>query len=723
MQTRRTSSLRGDRRSGKIGVPSRLFEAGLALAGAAALVAVGPLRAAFTTLPGVLVVGASILFMAPGALLTRWCLREYFSGAALLPAAFVISAGTFALVGVPMLVARSSMGAYLWVSGAIVAASLLAAALAALVGASRRERTAEAGTGFVVPDRGGLLWVPFVALVAALTYVGRINAPSFYGDIWIYLAWIREFLGGDGLASEEPYFGGEVGLSRVVINGWLLEQAAFSRVSGVDPVELVFSYVNPALVVVALLAFYALARTLFTSEKAALLCGCLYVLFFLVHLDASRLSFGGEFLQRLAEDKFAARFLFLPMALASAAAFLESGRRAYFWCFAFVCGAVLAVHPIGFAVIGVSMAGFGLLHLAVNPRSREAWARISAMGLAGLAVVGLPAIFVLAVLGEPLGAVLADSDINSGDPDVLRNMIFVQPGRERIFEFADGSYIMHPSLVLNPVILSGFVLGVPFLLWRLKRDLAAQLLLGALLVSTAVCYVPPIATFVGDRVVLPGQLWRLAWPIPLAALLTLGWLAWETTSRAGAYLGGLRATRALARALPLLLVVALTVAAVPRATAGIDLVERHKATARSLGLYPADPIYPWFRDEVTSPLVVLAKDLQGVRIPAYSSEANVVSRRGSLVLQVLPRLERRAPGRIEVPQGSLDVREFFNRSTRERRVEILLRHEVDYVMVRSDSRLGPAIGELPGVKPASEPSERYDLYRVNLRKLDRLTGG
>jgi hypothetical protein len=74
---------------------------------------------------------------------------------------------------------------------------------------------------------------------------------------------------------------------------------------------------------------------------------------------------------------------------------------------------------------------------------------------------------------------------------------------------------------------------------------------------------------------------------------------------------------------------------------------------------------------------VLAKDLPSVRIPAYSSEANVVSRRGSLVLQVLPLLEQRAPGRIEVPQGSLDVREFFRSTTLQRRVEILSRNEVD----------------------------------------------
>jgi hypothetical protein len=43
-------------------------------------------------------------------------------------------------------------------------------------------------------------------------------------------------------------------------------------------------------------------------------------------------------------------------------------------------------------------------------------------------------------------------------------MIFVSPERQRIYEFADGSYIMHPSLVLDHVILIAFLLGVPFLL-------------------------------------------------------------------------------------------------------------------------------------------------------------------------------------------------------------------------------------------------------------------
>jgi hypothetical protein len=712
------SVIRRNRKAGKNRIYFRPFEAGVALVGAAAFAAVGPLREVFAALPGVMVACALVLFMAPGVLVARWSLDRHFSGAALLPAAFVVSTGFFALLGVPMLVARSSLEVYLWTAGAVVAASLLAAALVALLRAPRREEAVGPGRGHV--ERGGLLWVPFLVLVGTLAYVCRVNAPSFFGDTWIYLSWIREFLDGGRLASEEPFFGEAVGLSRASINGWLLEQTALSRVSGVEPVDLVYRYLNPVLAVVALLAVYALARTLFKSEKAALLCGCVYALFLLVNLDATRLTFGGEFASRLAEDKLATRYVFLPMALAFAAAFLESGKKAYFWCFAFVCCAVMAVHPIGLAVIGVAMAGFGVMRLAADPRGREAWARIFAMGLAGTATVAVPAIAVLALTGKPLTAVLADSDINSGDPDVLRNMIFVQPGRLRIFEFADGSYMMHPSLILDPTIAAAFFVGFPFLLWRLKGSLAAQMLLGTLYFTTVMVYVPPIATFLGDEVVLPGQLWRLAWPIPLAAVLTLGWLGWEATRLVAARLGG--TSRSLARALPLLLVVALMALSWPSATNGIGLVRDHGELARTSGLYPPDPIYPWFGEELTSPAVVLAREVQSVRIPAYSSEANVVSRRGSLVLRVFSALDKRAPGEIEVPRGTLDVREFFGGTTLGRKVEILRRHRVDYVMVERGTRLARTLSGQPGFERVSEPSERYDLYGVDLGTLERLVG-
>jgi hypothetical protein len=262
-----------------------------------------------------------------------------------------------------------------------------------------------------------------------------------------------------------------------------------------------------------------------------------------------------------------------------------------------------------------------------------------------------------------------------------------------------------------------FLVGLPFLLWRLKRNLAAQLLFGVMYLAAVVVYVPPIATFLGDNVVLPGQIWRLAWPVQLAAVLTLGWLVWTATTFAAGWLRNLGPARYFAGALPTLLVVALMAAAWPQAQPGLESIQAHTETSRKAGFYPSDPIFAWFRDEISSPVVVLAPDIQSARIPAYSYEANVVSRRGGLVLRVLPELQNRAPGQIEVPQGSLDVREFFSESTLQERVEILRRNDVDYVMIANDSQLSGALDRLPGFAPVETPSERYDLYSVDLEKL------
>src|SRR5918992_2568308 len=271
---------------------------------AVALILIGLLRSAFAGLPLVLFLSTLFLFMVPGVVLSRWLLVEHLSGPAMVPVSFVISAGMFGLLGVPLLILHGSLGLYLWIAVAVVAASLMAAAFGTL----RRKTPAEKGVSAL--SYSSLLWVPFLLLNAVLTSVSTARAQGVLGDTWVYLAWVRQFLNTKELALHEPYFGNEIdAVSRAKINGWLLEQAAFSRVSGIDPIELVLGYLRPTLVVMTLLAFYALAKTLLKSETAALLAGSLYALFFLINLHPTVVSVGGEFIGRVAEDKFVARFL------------------------------------------------------------------------------------------------------------------------------------------------------------------------------------------------------------------------------------------------------------------------------------------------------------------------------------------------------------------------------------------------------------------------------
>ncbi|HSL01105.1 MAG TPA: DUF6077 domain-containing protein [Rubrobacteraceae bacterium] len=693
---------------GEPGVGDRL-DAAFALTGVAALLFVGPLRSLFEDFPVVLFLSALFLFFMPGMLICRCYLADHFTGAASVPVAFVISAAIFGLLAVPMLILHSTLAVYLALAGAVVVVSLVAAGLRSRPRAPFRRTTegrAESGVD--------ALWVPFLIMCAALAYVAWTAVPEMYDDIWIYLSNVRDFTSTDRLALYEPYLGRETGISRVRINGWLLEQAALVELSGIDPIEFALRYLAPTLVVVALLAFYALARTLFERETAALFAASVYALFLLVNLSDSLLTFGGEFVGRMAEDKFAARYIFFPVALAVAVAFARTGRARHLWLFALICWAMMAVHPVGLAITGLAMAGFAVLYVAVNWRERAAWVRVSGLGIAGLSAIAIPAALAYLLTGEPLTSVLKEADINSGDPDVLANMVFVRPERQRILELGPDSYIMHPSLLVDPVVLGSLLLGVPFLVRRLKESLAAQMLLGVLLLVTVVCYVPQVATFVGDNVVVPGQLWRLAWPLPLAAILTVGWMAWETTRRAGDVLRRLRVPAT--GLLPAVLVVAVGTVIAPTALVGIEMVDRTEEVAQSPHSC-FDPVFGWLRSNVDEPSVVLAPDAENTCVPAYSAQTNVLSVRGSLVLGPLPKLEERVAGEIEVPQGALDVRRFFSGPTPRESGEILRRYGVDYILLRKGSARNAELAETPGVTAVETPSERYALYEIDHRKI------
>jgi uncharacterized protein DUF6077 len=681
--------------------------------GVGALILIGPLRGVFETYPLIPFASALFLFMVPGVLLTHWIVGERFGGAALVPVGFVLSTALFGMLGVPVLMLHLSLGAYMWMGGVIIAVFLITASAKTLRGgAATEEKYRAAGSSTL-----WWLWVPFLLFGGVLAFVSRAKVPGVNEDIWIYLAYVREYLSTEKVALYEPYFGSQTDLSRAQINGWLLIQAALSRASGIDPIELVLEYLAPALVIIALLCFYVLARSLFKSEAAALLAGCLYALFFLVNLDYTFYSFGGEFVGRIAEDKFTARFLFLPISLAFALFFIEERRWRYLGLFGFMCWAVMAVHPVGLAIIGVSAGGFGVVYVALNVRSREAWEKAGVLAGVLLGVILLPALMVFAATGESLTAVLSDADINSNDPDVLANMVFVRPKWKHIYELEGGSYIMHPWVVLDPVVLGALLLGVPFLVRRLKGSLAAQLLLGMLLLSVFVCYVPPVATFVGDHVILPGQLWRLAWPIPPAAVLVVGWMAWEAVGRVAGLLGSRGPGRILARFAPLAMVFVVAMIIAPTTSARVEDIHRTFEEAKRDPVAVFDPIFRWMRDNISEPSVVLAPDTVNTRIPAYSASANVVSLRGTTILDRRAALERRAPGRIEVPQRTLDLRKFYRDSTPEEKAEILRRYQVDYVMLRARSPLRDYLEGRPGFTVVETPGDWYTLYAVDLQRL------
>ncbi|HEV8044306.1 MAG TPA: DUF6077 domain-containing protein, partial [Rubrobacter sp.] len=626
------------------------------------------------------------LFMVPGLLLARLALGTCVAGVARLPVAFVMSAGVFGLAAVPMLLLHGSLTAYLVLCGFLLAASLLGWAIYH----ATTSPSGGAGTGRVFelpePILPNLLWVPFLGLSGVLAYKTAVRVQRPFDDGWVYLGHVREYLVEDRLGGE--------GFSRISVDGWLVVQAAMSRVSGVEPVGLVLEFLAPTLCVVALLALYALGRVLFESETAALLTGTLAALLLLVNPGVPLLAPGGEFVARISEDKYAVRFIFLPVMLIAATLFSKERRPRYLGLFAFVCLASTSAHPIGLALAAIAVGSFGIVHLAVE-RGRSAWRGVGGLAAVLLGILGPPAVYLLAT-GSPIL-----SRLRSARPDTSSSILNYWQREEQLLEVWNGAYIVHPSLILNPVVVAVYVVGVPFLVWRLKKSLAARLLLGILVLAPVSIFVPFIARPLGE-VIGPWVLIRFSWPLTLAAMLTLGWVCHAALAYTGSRLerSGPAMLRSGAPLLPLVLVCILAIPSVGPALAGLRSTDRRGETAQA-EVSCHDPVFAWMGAEITAPGRVLAPEEEDSCIPAYSSAVETLGSRDGIT--------RRSRGELD---------HFYNASVVDgEMVRTLVERRIDYVLLRANSPLTGQLEHLPGFAAMNNPGERYRLYSVDRGEL------
>ena len=657
------------------------------------LIVLVPLQGLLSPVPVLLFLAALVLFLTPGFLISKIILNTDFPGAAGLPISFALSTGLFGLVAIPFLALQRSFTEYLLSCGAILALTLGFALYRLVLGES---------SGAVVVDvpivtLSDLLWVPFVGLTAILAYVSAVVQEEPNGDSWIYLSYVRGYTNSENLTLYNPILGGQSADSylsfRTSINGWLMEQSLLSRVSGLPPVSLVLDYLAPTLVVVSLLAIYALARVLL-GKGPALLAASLMALFFLVDLQSTIptafLSPGNDFVARVTEDKYVTRFLFLPVALAVAVLYLRERKLRYLGVFVFLCWSVALVHPIGLILIGISVAGLGFFHLIFNFRDRGSWKAVLGLG-AAVSSIAVPPLLYLIATGSPLLSRLSDSD-------VTRSLIETWAASKRLLVIGEDSYMMHPSLLLNPAMIAAYALAISFVIFRLRRSFTAQLLLGVLLFTPLLIYVPPISTPLAN-IIGPWVLVRLSWPVSLAAPLVIGWVLWEVLDYLGDRLErtGMNVFRYAVPLLPVLLMVALIAATAPVSLASVR-------SANESGEVPLDqascfdPVFPWMQNEITKPSTVLAPYEENSCIPARSSNADVVTLRG------LSKNNR-------VESGMFGFYSTFAFDAEDER--FLRREEIDYVLLPAASPLNAQLQKLPGFAALDNPGDRYKLYNVD----------
>ncbi|MCA1729669.1 MAG: tetratricopeptide repeat protein [Actinobacteria bacterium] len=266
-------------------------------------------------------------------------------------------------------------------------------------------------------------------------------------------------------------------------------------------------------------------------------------------------------------------------------------------------------------------------------------------------------------------------------------------------------YIVDPILLLTPAVLGAYVLGAPFLVLRVQRSPAAQLLLGTLLLIPVVCFVPPIAGPISEAIG-PWILPRLAWPLPLAAVLVLGWMLWEGLTYAGTRLreSGSRTERLAGLLLAPLVVFCGLVAAAPSSVAQLESTDESGETPQE-EVSCSDPVYRWMQDNLPAPSTMLAPESENSCIMARTSSVDILNYR------------KQKPGNKEF---RTILERFYNSATLDNDMIRALRHyEVDYVMLSKDDQLGEQMRHRPNSFIEVEiPGDRYVLYEVNLSNLE-----
>ena len=355
-------------------------------------------------------------------------------------------------------------------------------------------------------------------------------------DDWYYLAYIRDYVVNKPLGVEDGIFGmGAPAAPRVWFGGgWWVMEALLSRASGIDPIACHQVYLPLLLLPFAVLACFMLSRHLFRSHGAALAACTLQFLFFISNAFPFKAA-GWAVFCRIAQDKMAACFIFVPVALALGFRLIRAvtedaghsdahqggsaipgqggsaipGREYLIYCSA-IAASVL-VHGLGPVWCGLFIVPFALIELV---KSR---ARSLAFMLLPIAVAGL-----LLLLGR--GAVKAVIVAPTPPPVPLLEKIpsIYLPG----FEFRQLTETVHTSawiwrkwfkalhplfITRYPLAILGFVLSFVLLFWR--RSPAARFLMGGIFLILFLLFTPVgaalAAAFMTWRI-----LFRLVWPLP-----------------------------------------------------------------------------------------------------------------------------------------------------------------------------------------------------------------
>lgn len=451
-----------------------------------------------------------IAVVLPGVLLQRAVLN---AGTGLLTRVAVAPALGLALAALPAFVAlelHTDLDRF-----AIMYAVFAAAVCGESVLFWRGEQAAEPEES--TADRGNPLLIVLLGVVLA----GVVTTPFWAedrlaGDFddWTYMAYVREYLDTDRMNEAEPFLGtGEAVTPRMRDNVWVLMQALVSDASDVPPHDVLLEYLRPVLTLFAVLATYALTRTLFRGTTVAALAVAFQLGYAFLDL-APHEGMGRNLFLRISEDKMVAALVLFPVGLVFLTHYVARPAVATFAGFALVVLAVSFVHPVPLAFLGITIVSFAAL---------RAWSLRSVRPLGPLALLLVP-VAIGSVWPFVQRQLLADTA-----PELFGTEESAITFRDyfRVVELGGGLVIGNYHMILHPLMLAAVAL-MP-LVWLLSRRALANQLLAAMTVGALIVFFVPLLATPLAEVMTPQTLWKVPWMIPVAPVL--GYLTYEATQR------------------------------------------------------------------------------------------------------------------------------------------------------------------------------------------------
>lgn len=592
-----------------------------------------------------------------------------------LPLSLLLSLGLFSPVAVLLLMLGASLASLGWlVGGAILILAWFTARQQKRQASphSRPEPGSDSGSRL-------LLAAVFVgALLVLLLY--SVTATTWSsGDSFSYLLYIRHYLEQPLTTAVTPLPAEANPSVRAMFNGWWLLLALVIRVAGGEALA-IYSYTLPPLVMfLSLLAFYSLARTLFRAQNTALVAVLLQLLYYLSSIN-SHDWIGRGFFDRILEDKFLIWLVLLPLVQLLLVRYLLQGGWPHLIALGLGVVALGLTHPIGVAQIGLSLAGFTLLHLLVN-RNRTTLKRA--------AVLLSPLLPVLLVLWLQRGLLQAGGTAFRY-MDGSASQFNLNQTRLWIFSALDNSFMAHPHLISHPLTVLAILLTPLLILW-MGRSVAAQFLLANMAVPLLLLYNPVTAPLLG-RLITPWMLWRIAWLLPVS--LTLAFFG-QQSSR---WLAGRLAQRRLTHRALLSRMLGLTVFIFLVVGLGRYLVDSWQILQdrRTLTLTEAEwDILAQLPLAVDGDDTILADHDLNSYIPGFTSSAQLLSFRWN-----------------ESPGSRVVDRFFRSRLVTSALLELLARWQVNYIIVERGQPLASQLAGLSANFTSQYQNESYALYRI-----------